>query len=232
MIVYGRNVIYALLESNINVFEYFLRDDIYERDFKVVKLIKEKNIKLTVLNKEQMNNKFKGLNQGYGASIDEIPTYQIEDLIKPNKKQLFVILDQLEDPQNLGNIFRTCDAFSVDGIIVPNKGNIKITDTVVKVSTGSVFFVPLVVTANINNMITKLKKNNVWVVGTDMDGDITLKDLKFDRSLAIVIGSEGFGMRDLVKKNCDMVTSIPMTGHVNSLNASISCAIVVSHLLN
>ena len=229
--IFGKNVIYELLKTNLYVEKLYLRDDVYNKDKYIVNKALDKKIDITVLNKEKMNNLFKGLNQGYGATIEEIKTYDIHDLIKKGKKQLFVILDQLEDPNNLGAIMRTCDAFSIDGIIIPNKGNIKITDTVVKVSTGAAFYVPVCFVSNINQTIAKLKDAGIWVVGADMDGELNLKDFKYDRSLAIVIGSEGFGIRDLVKKNCDYIVNIPMTGHVNSLNASVSAAIILSQLV-
>jgi len=230
--VFGKNVIYELLNTNLHVYKLYLRDDIYNKDKYIINKAHDKNIEISVLNKEKFNNLFKGLNQGYGATIDEIKTYDINDLIRKDKKQIFLILDQLEDPNNLGAIMRTCDAFSIDGIIVPNKGNIRITDTVIKVSTGAAFYVPLCFVSNINQTIMKLKEKGVWVCGADMDGEVELKDLKYDRSLAIVIGSEGFGIRDLVRKNCDYIVSIKMTGHVNSLNASVSAAVILSHLVN
>jgi len=230
MKVFGKNVIYELLNSRHKVYELFLRSDVVEKDKHIRSLAKEKNLKITVYDKEKMNNVFKGLNQGYGAEIEEFKPYALEDVIDQNKKQLFIILDQLEDPNNLGAIIRSCDAFSVDGIIIPNKGNITLTDTVVKVSTGAIFYVPIIVVSNICNAIKKLQEKNIWVVGTDASAQMDLKDFKFDRNLAVVIGSEGFGMRDLVAKSCDYLVKIPMTGHVNSLNASVSAGIIISHL--
>ena len=228
--IYGKNVIYELFNTNLHVYNLYLREDIYEKDRYILGKAKDKNVKINVLNKEKMNNMFKGLNQGYGATIDDIKTYSLDEKIDQGKKQLFVILDGLEDPNNLGAIMRSADAFSLDGIIVQNKGNIGITESVVKVSTGAVFYVPLIVVSNLNQAILKLKKNNIWIVGADMDSSIQLKDLQFDRSMAFVIGSEGFGIRELVKKNCDYIVSIPMTGHVNSLNASVSMAILAAKL--
>ena len=230
--IYGKNVVYELFNTNIHIYELNLREDVAQKDLKIVKMAESRKVKIKVLNKEKMNQLYKGLNQGYGAIIDEIKTYNLLDLVNPNKKQMFLILDQLEDPNNLGAIIRTADCFSVDGIIIPNKGNIGLTETVIKVSTGAIFHVKIAVVSNINQAISKLKENNVWVIGADMDGSVSLKDLKYDRSLAVVIGSEGFGIRDLVRKNCDYTVSIPMTGHVNCLNASVSAGIIVSHLIN
>ena len=191
---------------------------------------KNKNIKVSVLDKIKLNNRFQGLNQGYGALIDEIKTKSLDEVLDKNKKQMFLILDQIEDPHNFGAMLRSADAFSVDGVIIPNHGGVKITETVVKVSTGSIFYVPIIMVSNINQAISKLKENNVWVYGTDMDGNINLGDIKYDHSMAIIIGSEGFGMRPLIRKNCDYILSIPMTGYVNSLNASVACGIILANI--
>ena len=131
----------------------------------------------------------------------------------------------------MGAIIRSCDAFSVDAIIIPNKNSIGITDTVVKVSTGAIFHVPVVTVSNINQTIDKLKKNNFWVVGTDASAEQNISDIKNDRNLALVIGSEGYGISSLVAKNCDYLVKIPMTGHVNSLNASVSAGIMIYALM-
>ena len=230
--IFGKNVLYEAVKSGQRFHHLYLREDVYEKDKKFLNMASRKGIKVDSLGKEKMNQLFPGLNQGYGAVIEDIRTYEISELICHEKKQLFMVLDQLEDPNNLGAIIRSADAFSIDGIIIPDKKNVGITPTVVKVSTGAIFHVKLAFVGNINQIIDKLKKENVWVVGADMDADINLKDLKFDRSLAVVIGSEGFGIRDMVKKNCDYMVKIPMTGHVNSLNASVSAGIIISTLVN
>ena len=141
-------------------------------------------------------------------------------------------MDKLNDPNNLGAIIRSCDAFSVDAVIIPNKNSIGITDTVVKVSTGAIFHVPVVTVSNINQAIEKLKKNNFWIIGTDASANQSISEIKFDRNFALVIGSEGYGISNLVAKNCDYLVKIPMTGHVNSLNASVSAGIMIFALVN
>ena len=178
-----------------------------------------------------MNQMFDGLHQGYGANIENFNNYALEEVINPNKQQLFLILDKLNDPNNLGAIIRSCDAFSVDAIIIPNKNSVGITDTVVKVSTGAIFHVPVVTVSNINQTIDKLKKNNFWVIGTDAHAKQSISEIKNDRNLALVIGSEGYGISNLVSKNCDYLVKIPMTGHVNSLNASVSAGIMIYALM-
>lgn len=232
MFVFGKNVIYEALNTEHKINMLFLRDDVFMHDKGIVDIAKKKAIPLTVLSKEKMNDRFKGLNQGYGADIAPFPLYQLEEVIDHHKKQFFVILDKLNDPNNLGAIIRSCDAFGVSGIIIPKKNSINITETVVKVSTGAIFYVPIIVVSNLNQAIMKLKQNNFWIVGTDAKADKNVYEVKNDCNLALVIGSEGFGISQLVSKNCDYLVKIPMVGHVNSLNASVSAGIMISALMN
>ena len=160
MKIYGKNVLYEALKTNHKIYEVYLREDVAKNDTSFLKKLGERKIKIHILDKHQMNQMFDGLHQGYGANIENFPNDALEDVINPNKKQLFLILDKLNDPNNLGAIIRSCDAFSVDAIIIPNKNSIGITDTVVKVSTGAIFHVPVVTVSNINQAIDKLKKNN------------------------------------------------------------------------
>ena len=232
MKVYGKNVLYEALESNHKIYEVYLREDVAKNDTVILNKLNQKKIKIHILDKHQMNQMFDGLHQGYGANIENFKNYALEDIINPEKRQLFLILDKLNDPNNLGAIIRSCDAFGVDGIIIPNKNSIGITETVVKVSTGAIFYVPIVTVSNINQTIDKLKKNNFWVIGTDASATQSISEIKNDRNLALVIGSEGYGISNLVAKNCDYLVKIPMTGHVNSLNASVSAGIMIYALMN
>ena len=232
MKVYGKNVLYEALESNHKIYEVYLREDVFKNDTVILNKLNQKKIKIHTLDKHQMNQMFDGLHQGYGANIENFKNYALDDVINPEKQQLFLILDKLNDPNNLGAIIRSCDAFGVDAIIIPNKNSIGITDTVVKVSTGAIFHVPVVTVSNINQTIDKLKKNNFWVIGTDASAPQEIGQIKNDRNLALVIGSEGYGISNLVSKNCDFLVKIPMVGHVNSLNASVSAGIMIYALMN
>lgn len=232
MKIFGKNVLYEALNSNHKIFEVFLRDDVYKTDSGFVDKLKRKNIKIHILDKHNMNQMFDGLNQGYGANVENFYDYSIEDVVDNNKKQFILVLDKLNDPNNLGAIIRSCDAFGVDAIIIPKKNSVGITETVIKISTGAIFYVPIITVSNINQAIEKLKKNNFWVIGTDASATKSVYEVKNDCNLALVIGSEGYGISQLVAKNCDYLIKIPMTGHVNSLNASVSAGIMISALMN
>lgn len=232
MKIYGKNVLYEALNSKHKIYEVYLREDVVKNDASFLAKLYERKIKVHILDKHQMNQMFDGLHQGYGANIENFNNYALEDVINPEKQQLFLILDKLNDPNNLGAIIRSCDAMGVDAIIIPNKNSIGITDTVVKVSTGAIFYVPVVTVSNINQAIDKLKKNNFWIIGTDAAATQSISEIKNDRNLALVIGSEGYGISNLVSKNCDYLVKIPMSGHVNSLNASVSAGIMIYALMN
>lgn len=137
-----------------------------------------------------------------------------------------VVCDELEDPHNLGAILRTAEAVGAHGVIVPRRRSVGLTSTVYKASAGAVEYVPVARVANINDTLTQLKKRGIWVYGLDMDGeDWCATDLS--GPMALVVGSEGRGISRLVKENCDFILSLPMRGHINSLNASVACGIVL-----
>ena len=138
-----------------------------------------------------------------------------------------MVLDGIEDPHNLGAIIRTAETAGVHGIIIPKRRAVGVNSTVAKVAAGAVEHMNIARVNNINEAIRYLKENGVWICGTDMDTDTYHYDQDLKGPLAIVIGSEGFGMGRLVKENCDFLVKIPMKGKITSLNASVSAGIVV-----
>ena len=142
------------------------------------------------------------------------------------------MLDSLEDPHNLGAILRTCDASGVDGVIIGKNRSVRLNNTVAKVSTGAIEYVKVAEVTNLNNTIKYLKKQGYWIVGAEAtDESILYNKMKYDMPICLVIGSEGKGLSRLVRENCDYLIKIPMVGHVNSLNASVSCSILVYEII-
>ena len=144
---------------------------------------------------------------------------------------IVVVLDHLEDPHNFGAIIRTCEAMGVKGIVIPNDRNVGITGTVVKTSAGAIQHTKIIRTPNLATAIDKLKKHGYWVVGTDMDGTDYIT-LDYNMPIVLVIGNEGSGISNIVKKSCDYIAKIPMYGKINSLNASVSCGMFLSEIIN
>ena len=183
-----------------------------------------------------MDSLFKGANhQGIALQIAPYKYASLDKIlnnVKGKNDAIFVLLDGLEDPQNLGAIIRSCDAFKVDAIIIPSSRSVSVTPTVVKVSTGAIEYVPVCMVTNLNQTIETLKKNNFWVVASDGNAKQDYDELDYKMNVALVVGSEGKGISSLVLKNADFITKIPMFGHVNSLNASVATGIYLAMIQN
>ena len=144
---------------------------------------------------------------------------------------LVLILDSIEDPQNLGSLIRTAESCGVQGILIPKDRAVGLTPTVVKASAGAAVHIPIVRVTNLAQTIDDLKKKGFWIVGTDAHGGESIYEMKFDMNVALVIGSEGKGIRPLLLKKCDFTVSIPMRGKVSSLNTAIAGAVILYEIL-
>lgn len=228
MYIYGKNVAKEKLKHPTDVVQVYLSSKF--KDKEIEDLLAVSKIKTTYLNNKIMDNKVNGLHQGIIIEVSDIKTYNL-DIIKKftNKNPIIVMLDHLEDPHNFGAIVRTSYALGIDAIIIPNDRSADITPTVVKTSAGAVYNIPIIKVPNLTNTIEKLKKEGYWIVGTDMQGD-NYCELKYDMPTCLIIGNEGKGMSKIVKNNCDYLVSIPMEGQIDSLNASVSCGIILSEI--
>ena len=157
--------------------------------------------------------------------------YKLEDLLLISQRKgeapLYCMVDGLEDPHNLGAILRTADAAGVHGIIIRNRREVGLTSVVAKASAGAIEYVPVARVSNINQAIETLKKNDVWVVGIETCGKVPFDKIDFTLPTAIVVGGEGSGVSDLVRKKCDTLAYVPMVGRISSLNASVAAALVM-----
>ena len=225
LIITGKNTVNEAMKVNRKIHElYVLKNS--NKD--LVRLAYSKKIKVKELDKQDLSLLLPNNNQGIGALIDDYKYVTLENALnKPNPNKVFIILDSLEDPHNLGAILRSADAFNVDAIIIGKNRSVKLNGTVAKVSTGAIEHVDVIEVTNLTQTIKKLKDNGFWVVGTDATTDKTIHEIDVDTNLCIVIGSEGKGISRLVKENCDYIVKIPMSGHINSLNASVSAALVI-----
>jgi len=169
--------------------------------------------------------------QGVVAVLEARRYSELQDLLDvavDRKEPLFcVMLDEIEDPQNLGAILRSADAAGVHGVVIPKDRAAEVTPAVVKASAGAAEHVLTVKVTNLNDTIRKLKDEGAWVYGADAEGTRPFHEADLRRPCVLVIGSEGKGMRRLVRENCDEILSIPMAGKVSSLNASVSAALLM-----
>lgn len=227
MEIYGKNVVKEAIMNGEEIKKVYLTNQF--KDDELISQLEKLHIPIKRISKDKMNQMVSGNHQGIVASVKDYDYSSLEELMVDNA--LLVILDHLEDPHNFGAIIRTCEAAGVDGIIIPKNRSVSVNPTVIKVSTGAIANVKIAQVTNINQTMEDLKKNNFWIVGTDMNGtDYTQID--YTGNIAIVIGNEGDGMSKLTKQNCDFIASIPMRGKTNSLNASVATGIVVFEAVN
>lgn len=168
-----------------------------------------------------------GVHQGMILAITPYQYLTLDELLAQTKEQpLYLILDNLEDPHNFGSIMRTADASGVDGIIIPKHRAVGITPIVVKTSTGAVEHIPVARVTNLTQAVQQLKKAGFWIFGTDMSGR-DYRTWNAQGAVGLIIGNEGRGMGEGLKKEVDQMLTIPMTGHVQSLNASVAAGLLM-----
>ena len=170
--------------------------------------------------------------QGLIAFAENFKYSTIEEILssKHNKDLFLLLLDNIEDPHNLGSIIRVAECLGVDGIVIPNKRAASVNSTVIKVSAGATSYVKVAMVNNINDVIRELKENFVTVCCADMGGE-TIYNAHLTGDIAVVIGNEGDGVKHLTKSLCDKTIAIPQFGKVNSLNASVACGIICSEIV-
>lgn len=231
--VEGRNAVIELLESGKDINKIFItKGERHGSINKIISMAKEKKVILVEKEKRKMEEIAQTLN--YQGVIAMVPPYEyceVEDILqeaKTKKEEPFVlILDGIEDPHNLGSIIRTAETAGVHGIVIPKRRAAAVNSTVNKVSAGAVQHMKIARVTNITDTIEDLKKEGLWICGTDINTKTYYYNQDFKMAIGIVIGNEGSGISQKVKKNCDFLVKIPMKGKVTSLNASVSTGIIV-----
>ena len=235
--VEGRNSVLELLESGKDINKIFItKGEKHGSINKIIAKAKENGIIIVEKDKNQMRQMAQ--NENYQGVIAIVPPYEyceIEDILEEaklkNEAPFILILDGIEDPHNLGSIIRTAETAGVHGIIIPKRRAACVNSTVNKVSAGAVQHMKIARVTNISDSIEKLKEAGLWICGTDINTNTYYNQQDLTGSLGIVIGNEGSGISEKVKKNCDFLVKIPMKGKVNSLNASVSAGIVIYEAL-
>ena len=231
--VEGRNAVLELLESGRDINKILVANgEKHGSIHKILAIAKERKIIVTEIEKNKLNQIAQTPNnQGVIAIVPPYDYCEVEDILdeakRKNEKPFILILDGIEDPHNLGSIIRTAETAGVHGIIIPKRRAASVNSTVSKVSAGAVEYMKIARVNNINETIRYLKEQDVWICGTDMDTNTIYTKQDYKMPIAIVIGSEGFGMSRLVKENCDFLVKIPMKGRITSLNASVSAGIIM-----
>jgi 23S rRNA (guanosine2251-2'-O)-methyltransferase len=229
-LIFGFHAITSRLRQNPHsVKEIFLdstRRDQRARD--LIKLTESQKIHLILCDGARLGAMSGGTShQGVAANIDTTCNYiDIEDVLATlTQPALFLVLDGVQDPHNLGACLRVADAFGVDAVIAPKNRSVGLTTSVYKVASGAADSMPYISVTNLARTLRKLKEHGVWIIGTDANTNNNLQFAKIDGSVAWVLGAEGEGMRRLTRETCDQLISIPMLGSVESLNVSVSAGI-------
>ncbi len=234
MIIEGKNAVKEALKSGVTISELKVQKGIHDSD-NIIGLAKEKGVRFTFCDKIKLDKLSETKrHQGFIAVAADFKYSTIEEmkqLAKEKGEKLFlIILDGLEDPHNVGSILRVADCSGCHGVIVQKHRACMVTDTVVKISSGASNYVKVAMVTNINDAIRELKDDFVKVVSAEADGKVMYNTDMTD-DIAIVIGSEGKGVKPLTRKLCDETISIPMKGNVNSLNASVATGIIAFEVI-
>lgn len=227
--IIGINPVIEVLKSDKNVEKLEIYKKIRKETIReILNLASKKNIKIFYTDRRTENS------QGVVALVSEFDYYVdfdafLEKLLR-KEKSIVVILDQVQDPRNFGAIIRSAECFGVDGIIIQDRNSVKVTETVVKSSTGAIEYVDIVKVTNISDTIDKLKKYGYTVYGAEADGQNYYYEENYPEKTCLVLGSEGNGMRKKVKEHCDKIVKIHLKGEINSLNVSVAGGIILAEM--
>ena len=234
----GRNPVIEALKSGKNIDKiYIQKGDTQGSIVKIKAIAKDKKIPVVEVERKKIEEMSEtSSHQGVVALAPPIDYVNVDDIVaiaKQKNEPLFImVLDEIEDPHNLGSILRTANAAGVHGVIISKHRSAHITPTVMKTSAGACFYTPVAKVTNIVNTMKELKEKGVWFTGADMNGENTVFNADFTGNIGIVIGNEGKGISRLVKEECDFLVNIPMLGKIESLNASVSAAIFMYQAMN
>ncbi len=232
-VLVGRNAVTEALKSGRGINKLWIASGNREGSVaEIAALAKERGIVVQYVERAKIEALAGGhRHQGVLAYVAPVPYAELEDILKAAEAKgeapFLVLLDELEDPHNLGALLRTADATGVHGILIPKRRSVSLNATVAKTSAGAVEYVPVARIGNIAQTLKKLKEKGFWVAGADMDGEKAYYEADLTGPLVLVVGSEGKGMSRLTKEACDFIVRMPMVGRINSLNASVAGSILM-----
>lgn len=230
--IMGKNPIIEALKAERDIHKILIAEgSLRGQMLQITQMAKEAHVLVQFVPKKKLDGMIEGNHQGVLAQVAAYQYAELDDLFalaaKRNEDPFFLLLDEIEDPHNLGSIMRTADATGAHGIIIPKRRAVGLTATVAKLSTGAIEHIPVVRVTNMSRTIDELKEKGVWIAGTDAKGKDDYRQLDGTMPLGLVIGSEGKGMGRLIRDKCDFLVQLPMAGHVTSLNASVAAALLM-----
>jgi len=231
--IYGFNPVIEALTSDREIDKIMIKDGIkHSKVSKITALCKEKKIPFQFVNQSKLDTLSDGGNHQGVVAFSAVHSYSsVEEILayakEKNEAPFIVILDSLTDPHNLGSIIRTANAAGVHGVIIPKNRSVGLNSTVFKVSAGASEYTKVAKVTNLSRAVEDLKKEGIWVAGTDLSATKMHYDTDLKGALAIIIGSEGEGMSRILKEKCDFLVKIPMLGQIESLNASVAAGVLI-----
>ncbi|MDP4461526.1 23S rRNA (guanosine(2251)-2'-O)-methyltransferase RlmB [Staphylococcus hyicus] len=235
-VIVGRHAVREAIQTGHAINKVLIQEGVKKQQIEdILNSAKSQKLVVQTVPKSKLDQIANAPHQGVAAYVAPYEYVALDDfLAKQAQKETLstvIILDGLEDPHNLGSILRTADATGVDGIIIPKRRSVALTQTVAKASTGAIQHVPVIRVTNLSQTIDTLKDQDYWVAGAEANNATDYRNMQADMPLALVIGSEGQGMSKRVKDKCDFYIKIPMVGHVNSLNASVAASLLMYEVL-
>lgn len=231
-VVEGRNPVIETLKSGRTVEKLYIAKGATEGSIKmIISMAKERGIVVNEVERIRLDNMSStGSHQGVIALVTPYVYFEIDDMLKLAKDKgedpFIIILDEIEDPHNLGSIIRSVNVLGAHGVIIPKRRSVGVTATVLKSAAGAADHTKIAKVTNLTVVIKELKDKGLWVIGTDMDGEPCYKS-NLTGPIALVIGNEGNGISKLIKENCDAIVSIPVIGEIGSFNASVAAGITM-----
>ena len=236
-LIAGRNAVTEAIKGDRTIDALYVAKGQTEGSINsIISLAKEKKLVIKEVDKKKLDSLCGGVvHQGVAVRVTPFKYCEVADILSLAKEKgeepFIVILDEIEDPHNLGSIIRTAELCGVHGIIIPKRRNVGVTSTVYKSSVGAVEHMKVAKVTNINQVIDELKEEGIWVYGADIAGVEYSYEVNFSGPCALIIGSEGRGISKLTLKKCDKLVKIPMVGKINSLNASVAGGIMMYEVL-
>lgn len=234
----GKHPVMEALRSGREINKIWVAEQAQKNAQPIILEAKKAGLIVQIVDKRKLDQMVEGMaHQGVVAQAAAHRYFEVDELLERAKDSgampFFLLLDEIEDPHNLGSILRTAECTGVHGVIIPKRRSASLTATVTKTSAGAVEYVPVARITNMAQTIDKLKEAGVWVAGADVgaERDVFASGMKFDMPLAIVIGNEAKGIGRLIREKCDFLIKLPMHGQLNSLNASVAAGVLMYEVL-
>ena len=225
--IYGRKPVIDAIDSGVKIYKAFVIKQNSKIVDEIISKLNRANVEINFVDKRF----FDKIDMNHQGVMVEAESFQYKDLKDLDKYQRLIILDQIEDPHNLGAIIRSAESFGFDGVIIPERRSASVSPIVYKTSAGAINNINIIMVKNTNRAIEEIKEAGFWVYGLAGEASSPIDQVDLKGKVCLIVGNEGKGLSRLVRENCDILINIPMKGFVNSLNASVASAIAMYEVL-